>query len=51
MSHHNKEMNHTKIDFVVLWIDSNAPEWIASYTTTDLRSLFRTMQGLETGAL
>ena len=31
MSHHNKEMNHTKIDFVVLWVDSNAPEWIASY--------------------
>lgn len=31
MSHHNKEMNHTKIDFVVLWVDSNDPEWIASY--------------------
>ena len=22
MSHHNKEMNHTKMDFVVLWVDS-----------------------------
>lgn len=20
MSHHHKEMNHTKIDFVVLWV-------------------------------
>lgn len=24
-------MNHQKIDFVVLWVDPNDPEWIASY--------------------
>lgn len=31
MSHHNKEMNHTKIDFVVTWLDANDPEWQEQY--------------------